>query len=149
MIYSELPWKDGYFEFLRRAGMATELALPYEKWLYRLSSSLVRFDIPFVLVGAKAMTRCMASEWQMPVDLNGSLAMAIGAGVPRPFDSVRNAEQLLRSLATRYSVLADFCAGYGRTARVAAMLGREFIVSDINPRCIGHIARRAPRWLAG
>ena len=140
-LYSELPWKDGYEEFLRRAGKPVGIALPYERWLFRLSATLIRGNVPFVMVAGHKAVRHMACEWVHPVDLNGSVSMALGVGVKPPPSSLRDAEELARWAVRRSVMIGDPCAGFGRTARLAWENGVPFVCSDINPRCIGTIAR--------
>jgi hypothetical protein len=148
VLYSELPWKDGYAEFNRRADAAINRRplnrLTYEEWCYRLSVTLARWDRPFVLVAGRAALRHMAAEWVAPCDLNGSTAVAFGAGLPAIHR--RTADDVLASLADRYQCVADPCCGYGRSARAFAERGKSFVVSDHNPRCIGYIKTHAGEW---
>lgn len=141
VLYSELPWKDGYLEFLRRAEQPVGIALSYEKWLYRLSVSLARFGKPFVMVAGHAAVRHLACEWLMPVDLNGSVAMAMGAGLAPPSPGRLTATDMLLWTIADARIVGDPCCGFGRTARVAVEEGKHFVCTDINPRCIGTIAR--------
>lgn len=145
VIYSELPWADGYMEFLRRAGCATGIALPYEKWLFRLSVSLARFGKPFVMVAGLSAVRHMACEWFMPVQLNGSLSMAFGAGIEPPPPGKLTATDMLLWTVAGARIIGDPCCGFGRTARVAYDEGKKFICSDINLRCIGTLASMIER----
>lgn len=148
-IYTELPWKDGYEEFARRADQAVGRwsepgRLTYEQWCYRLSVTLIRWGKPYVVVAGRAALRHMAAEWVTPCDLNGSTAVAFGSGLPGIRE--KTAEMVLERMAARFSSLGDPCCGYGRTARVASSYGRPWVVSDVNPRCIGYIKHAAPGW---
>jgi len=53
----------------------------------------------------------------------------------------RNLWEMLFFLIDRYGVMLDFSCGYGLTARVATICGRPFICSDVNGKCIYHIAK--------
>jgi hypothetical protein len=149
VIYSEIPWADGFDEFNRRA-QGNLIPLAYPEWLYRLSGMLYNFKRPWVLVGGYAMVRHVASEWIKPVALNGSQAAAIGANLPKPPDECRDALEVLQWIAGHpaYKIVGDPCCGYGRTGRVFVEAGKWFVMSDINPQCIGHVAREAPKWLS-
>lgn len=150
ILYADLPWQDGYEEFLRRAAEAGNDAkfLPYGEWLYRLNAVLADCGKPWIVVAGKAASRYMGCEWFRPVRLNGSVAWAMGARAPRPPEDVTDADGLLQWLSgnPEYGIIGDFCAGYGRACRVFVEAGKQFVASDINPVCIGHIAREAPRW---
>jgi len=148
VIYADLPWRDGYDEFNRRADAIDPL--PYGDWLYLLSRELATLNIPWVKVGGYAAARHLACEWFLPVRLNGSLAMALGAGGPLPPEHCRDALAVLQWLSSNpeYKRVGDFCCGYGLTGQIFGKAGKSFILSDINPSCIGHVAREAPQWLS-
>jgi hypothetical protein len=142
-IYAELPWRDGYQEFLRRAGK--ELSWTYERWLFKLGVSLIRFGKPYVMVAAHAAARHLPCEWVKPCDLNGSQAVALGGFCSLSPAFTKTAEDILRRLVVRSvsegkGIIGDPCAGFGRTARIANEFGCQFICTDINPGCIGTIA---------
>lgn len=145
VLYADLPWADGYEEFNRRAGKLN--ALPYEKWLYRLNSTLALSGKPWVVSGGARALRGLGCEWVTRFQLNGSTAAMMGAGLPQigPRDQIA----ILRHLAVRYRCVGDFCCGYGRTARVFAAAGKTFVASDLNPKCIGYVAANAPEWISG
>lgn len=142
MLYAELPWKDGYREFLSRVHQPLGIALSYERWLYRLSVSLALFGKPFVVVAGHAASRHLAYEWSRPVDLNGSLALAMGAGC-KDMPGIKTATGLRVALACSVDCIGDFCAGFGAIARAAEAARCHWICSDINPRYIGTIAEWA------
>lgn len=145
VLYADLPWADGYDEFHHRAGV--KMALPYEKWLYRLNGTLALSGKPWLVAGGAAVLRGIGAEWVTRFRLNNSVAVMLGAGLPKfNFDED---ETVLRKLAARFKCVGDFCAGYGRSARVFAQAGKQFIVSDVNPKCIGYIAQHAPAWMQG
>lgn len=148
VIYSEIPWADGYDEFARRAEQPNGSVPDYANWLYRLSGSLMVTNRPWVIVAGRQALRHMACQWWYPVQLNGSTAVAIGAGLPEPGENVREAEQLIRRLAARFKSIGDPCCGYGRAGRIFTEHGKPFVMTDINPRCIGYIAANAEGWNA-
>jgi hypothetical protein len=145
VLYVDLPWLDGYDEFNRRAGKG--LVIPYEKWLYRLSGTLSLSGKPWVASGGAAALRGLGAEWVTRFQLNGSTAVLMGAGLSPVVE--RDQFAVLAHLAKRFACVGDFCAGYGRTARAFLHYGKKFVVSDMNPRCIGYIAENAPRWEVG
>lgn len=148
LIYSEIPWADGHEEFASRAGVL--IPPPYNEWLYRLNCLLAASDKPWVLVGGYGMIRHLGCEWIKPVALNGSQAVAVGARLPSPPEDCKDAVDVIDWLSSNpvYAIVADPCCGFGRAARIFAEAGKLFVVSDINPRCIGHIAEEAPAWLS-
>lgn len=147
VIYAELPWADGFEEFQTRAGVI--IPTPYNEWLFALSGHLFLSGKPYVIVAGHAASRHMAYEWSRPVNLNGSVALAMGARLPVVPDEVRDAEALVQTLTSApFGIVGDPCAGYGRTARIFAEAGKKFYAADINAKCIGHIAREAPTWLS-
>ena len=156
ILYADLPWRDGYEEFLHRAVAASgqtdvvDRAKAYERWLYQLNCQLAAFGKPWIVVGGYASVRFLGCEWVRPVRLNGSQAMAMGARCHRPPEDVADADGLLRWLAgdPQFNRVYDFCCGYGRSARIFHEAGKSFVATDFNPDCIGHIAQEAPKWLS-
>lgn len=147
VIYSEIPWRDGYDEFYRRAGVTP--ALSYDLWCRRLADEIEVTHRPAVIVGGYAAMRAMNRNYR-PVRLNGSVAAAI---LFRPFDLPQGillsqfvtTADLLAILAMRFESVADPCAGYGAACWAFADRGKPFMAADINPDCIGYIAAEGAR----
>lgn len=145
-IYGEPPWKDGYDEFNRRSGAIDPL--PFEQLMYRLNVALAHTKKPWILLVGAASSRCIGSEWMRRVSLNGSVAAIIGANGPPPPEEVFDAQEVIQWVTGNPDVhiVADLCAGYGTTCRIAKSNGVRFIAADNNPDCIGHIAENYPQW---
>ena len=134
ILYSELPWRKGFTEFERRAGYSDRA---YNDFLGAVRVAVNDFGGPAVMVtGAHALKRLDPDDY-FQVCLNGEwmLALTWKCRVKEGFDTTR----LLDWLARRYSVLGDFCCGYGATAKAARNAGKRFIVSDYNGSCIRYI----------
>lgn len=149
-IYGEPPWKDGYDEFNIRAGKLD--AEPFEVVMYRLNcalASLSQMGKPWMVLVGHASARSLGCEWMIPCRLNGSLAALMGAGGPPPPPEFRDTEKVVHWIASNpdYNIIADFCAGYGRTAQAAVEHGKKFIATDFNPKCIARIANGYHEWL--
>lgn len=150
VLYADLPWIDGVEEFNRRAGI-TET---FGDLVAGVSRIVLNTRIPIILVvGRRRMTSYPEPDEVQPVRLNGAAAVALvyrfslAAWFGKDTDAAtKSTEDLLGFLAGQFVCVGDFCCGYGRSGRIFRQHGRAFVLSDYNPKCIGHIAWEAPRW---
>lgn len=143
VFYADPPWPAGFREFERRAGVAEGRA--YAQFMRRLDGLVRAEGRPIVLVAGKlALKHLPRPDNVYATALNGAGVLAICYRVK--LRSITNARTILAELADRFGVGGDFCCGYGRTARAFLAAGKTFVVSDYNPRCIGHIAAHAESW---
>lgn len=146
VLYSDPPWRSGYDEFNRRAGVTD--AIPYPDFVRALESRLLSLDVPTFVTGGNGFAGLLRHGWDTrPIKLNGNACLLFYRDAPDDLDIPDTAEALLGVLAARFGFVGDPCCGYGRSARAFARAGKGFVASDHNARCVGYIARHAPIWL--
>lgn len=142
VFYTDPPWRSGNVRFFDRAGVKPR---PHESLMRELVAA-VPDDAPAVFViGKHADSHFGESFARYPVRLNEHDAVAYSRGVD--LSGCATAEEVGRLLAGRYARVGDPCCGYGNTAKWFVQAGKQYVVSDINPRCIGYIAEHESEWL--
>lgn len=137
VFYTDLPWRDGFAEFERRAGMPA--GRRYAAFLAAVNALTTQICRPLVYVTGRHALRLLLSPTAVhPTRLNGAPAVAVTYGAVECSDW-SDATTILASLCARYRCIGDFCCGNGRTAAAAVAAGKRFVVSDYNMRCIGYI----------
>lgn len=141
VFYTDPPWQSGYDEFASRAGV---LAPPYPVFMEALVASIPP-GVPAVFVTGKHAARYFPDHYlRFPARLNEHAAVAYAYGLD--FTGLTVAEDIGRHLAAQYQCVGDPCCGYGNAARWFVQAGKRFVISDINPRCIGYIAEHEKGW---
>lgn len=143
VFYSDLPWRQGFAIFERRAssvkGEAVDQNRTYRDFLGSVSEVVTLLKAPVILVtGRQSMSGLPQPTHAYHTYLNGAAAVAMVYRTELRDSS--NELAILRELAARFNVGGDFCCGYGRTAKIFARAGKRFVVSDFNPACIGYMA---------
>ena len=141
--YAEPPWRHGFHKFADRARVSQQMS--YEQMLEILKVAIKGSGIPTVLVtGRHAINKLDAEDVAM-IKLNGYVAVAGLWGVAA-WNDVPDTVEVLSRLAEQYKCIGDFCCGYGKAGRIFAEAGRRYIMSDLNPQCIGYIAAHEKDW---
>lgn len=141
-IYTEMAWPAGYDKFVTRSGSA---AAGWQDYLDEIIV-LSREKRPFVLTCGSLVTRRM-SPWaqsEHEITLGGQRARVMAFNTT--LGPCATQEDALEQLADRFERIGDPCCGYGLTGRIALLHGKRFVMSDINPKCIGYIAAHASEW---
>lgn len=55
-------------------------------------------------------------------------------------EECKTTKEILAQLLNKYNCVGDMFCGYGHTAMMAVNQGKNFVVSDYNPLCIGFIS---------
>ena len=141
VFYTDPPWQSGYDEFAARAGT---LVPPYAEFMRALVAAIPN-GVPAVFVTGRHADRYFPNHYlRFPVRLNEHAAVAYAYGLD--LTGCATAEDIGRKLAANYNRVGDPCCGYGNAARWFVQAGKRFVVSDINPRCIGYIAKHEAAW---
>jgi hypothetical protein len=146
VLYADLPWKSGFDEFNRRAGV--DDGRTYADFLAAVDTLVHQSGRPAVLTTGKHALGVLQPDATAPVALswlNRQPGTAALYGLNPP-DLPDTTHQLLHWLARRYDCAGDFCCGYGLTGRVFAAARKRYVLSDHNPACIGQIAATAATW---
>lgn len=152
VLYADLPWKSGFAEFNRRAGI--DDGRTYEEFLAAVDAAVRESGRPAVLTTGKHSLGILQPDATAPVRLSwlnlqpGTAALyGLDHGPLDPDDgSTATTHRVLHALARWYDCAGDFCCGYGLTGRVFAAARKRYVLSDHNPACIGEIAATAATW---
>lgn len=135
VIYTEIPWLDGFDTFEGRVGAKGR---DYASFLVALGNIIMESDLPMVIVAGKKARKYLPEPVEAySTKLNGAPAAAYCYRIG--LSNYASDMAILDELTKRFNVGGDFCCGYGRTAKAFRDAGKKFIVSDYNPTCIGHI----------
>lgn len=141
VVYSEPAWKDGYAKFAQRAGVPTDPSYAgYLRYLATIDSIINELGVPAYVVLGKHMLKWVHPEYTQSINLHGYECLL---GIWHTHESVpgHTNDEVLAWVADRYGTVLDFSCGYGNVARAMTERGKQFICSDLNPKCIYYIAR--------
>jgi hypothetical protein len=147
-IYSEPPWITGLTIYDERAGLEHTADRNLRRLMTNSVEAITSLDVPKVLV----VGRHAARFWPEPDQLlngtvNGGNCLIYITGLTVPFKDGIATEVVLEHLAMRpYQRVGDPFCGYGRAGRAFRRQGKGFVLSDLDPRCIGVIARDYASW---
>jgi hypothetical protein len=145
VLYTDLPWQKGFDTFNKRAGI--DDGRTYREFMAAVSGVITGTTQPAYLVtGRHALSLLPEPAQVLATRLNEDASVIIAYNVPKTHKTFGEARELLRSLATQYERVGDFCCGYGSAARAFRRQGKTFVASDVNPYCIGYIATHAKDW---
>jgi hypothetical protein len=144
IIYLETAWYKGYDIYQKRAGNETKKT--YGDYLDRINEIIVLSGLPAIVITGKHAVPHFKNNTGL---FHGNylhdypcVAIAYNAEIPEKVANVVSIEYL----AERYNKVWDFNCGYGLTGKIFAEAGKEFILTDINPECIGFIEAHAREW---
>lgn len=139
ILYSEPPWVDGYLITQKRAKTSKK---DYLRFMIGISRAIKLLRKPTIMVmGISHKKYLPETKTIIPVDLNGYKARAFVYNMKIDGLDFMDIDSLIKSLAKKYNRVGDFCCGYGNTGRIFYEAGKEFVMSDINRRCIGFIQK--------
>lgn len=147
VLYAEPAWRAGFETFNQRAGVQDD-GRTYKAYMAHVGASMASSGLPaFLLVGAHAKKLVPPARRVLELVLDvhncGALCMVYGVdydGTPATQTA------LIQDLAKRFHRVGDCCCGYGWTGQMFAEAGRSFVLSDVNAKCIGYIAKHGPSW---
>lgn len=137
VIYSEPAWKDGYEKFVNRSNLPSGNYLLY---ILQLNHFIENTAKPVYLVlGSHVLKEFKKPNWIVPIKLHGyATNLCIWNDVKLVAKTNYEAIELL---SRKYNKVGDFNAGYGNTARIFNENGKNFVCSDLNPKCVYYIAK--------
>lgn len=147
VLYCEPPWRSGFDAYNMRAGVNDDRT--YSQLLAAISEIIESTTTPvIVVVGAHARAMLPMADVDVPImqSLLPRRPIARAFAYRCPIPSMSDHTELLTWLAMHYECVGDFLGGYGWSGRIFAELGKRFVLSDYNPRCIGQIAAASPGW---
>lgn len=139
-FYTEPPWPHGTKVFDERVGVTGRT---WADLASRLESLIEETPAPVVIpLGKIALKRLPSPTVTYDVYMPHAGDRAIIACWRTVLDNPATTIDAARQLISQHNTIGDWFCGYGKTAELANEMGRRFIVSDYNPRCIGFIAQR-------
>lgn len=144
VLYAEPPFPAGWKTFHDRVDL--EPAMSYKEFI-ALCSRQYLFRPGVLILGnqatryagpARAVTRHLLHRKSL------DQVNALWYGIDPPEEDMANVTDVINHLATQFDTVGDFCCGYGVTGRIFADHGKRYVMSDVNPRCVGYIA--AQEW---
>lgn len=135
-IYTEAPWKDGYYCFQDRAEMAVFDG--YDRFLEGLYNNVVCAfpEKPIYIVASIQIAKKFSQFPPTPIKLNNDRAWLTILNAEMILD-VADSKQLIKLLSSHYNSVYDCCCGYGNTFPDF----NYFIGSDIDKKCLNFIKR--------
>lgn len=146
-VYSEPPWKKGFEEFNRRAGVDSE-ELTYQSLVDAISVACLNSGKPcFILVSKTDVNKYKHYAGVVKVEFevhNSCECLCLCYNVEAPnFGGVPVPTSLLiKWIVKRYEYVADFCCGYGNTGEKVLENGGRVVLCDYNPKCIAVVKSR-------
>jgi hypothetical protein len=160
VIYCEPPWSpDEADTFRHRADQPVNtVSNLMQRWAFLepIRDAILSDRNVVVVAGVKVERQLPEATWSQRIrfegpgkNAQGIVAYAMYWGVRMPLAFPRSTTELIRWLYEDcgYRKLGDPFCGYGRSGALWGRMGGSVVLSDINPRCIGHIALRAAQWV--
>lgn len=140
-FYSDLPWRQGFDVFNKRADYQTDkkwedlIALTYE--------NIIKSGKPTYLTGGKQMMKLLpkakVKDIIFKVHNNKDLLFVLNTD---EMTKAEDTDTLINELYIKHEVGGDFACGYGLLADFAVRNNKKAILSDYNPYCIGYIKEK-------
>ena len=140
VIYGEPPWKHGYDLFAKEAGVSQ--AISYADFIKKLVSEIGRTGKPSVIIAGAHAMGLYKGFVSAPALINGAKCYAMYRCI-RPHAGTLDATEVIKRIARMYDCIADPFCGYGRAGRIFAEHGKRYVMSDLNPVCIGYISKQS------
>jgi hypothetical protein len=146
VLYAEPPWSGGQRVFERRAGVAHTHS--HRALILAFLVLAIRLDIPAVLVSGSRWTWLPRPDQRTTVRWYDKTPVALRCyGLKVNAASGAPSTEVLHELAGRFACVGDPFCGYGNTGRIFAEHGKRYVLSDLDPRCIGYIKMHAQSWI--
>jgi hypothetical protein len=143
-VYSEPPWRRGFEEFNKRAGVNPSGG--YNDLLRSIQKACLEFGKPCFLVVSKADRKKYdkaSGHFQIVFDSHGGSCICVCYNVEVPnFGDGMTTSSLLKWMTKKYGVIGDFCCGYGTTGQRVLKNGGEVALCDYNAKCIAVVASK-------
>lgn len=148
VLYVEPPFPHGWKVFHERAGIEPKMS--YNEFFHGVTKALAESGKPAVMlcstdprVQLKAVPPAYSHRSALLVDSRTCVMLWYNLVPPKEF---KTNTELIQWLATQYECVGDFASGYGYTGRLFSQAGKGWVLSDLDPSCIGYIAQHAEEW---
>lgn len=132
-IYSEIAWRAGYNEFIKRADKSAQ---GYNYYLISMREIIKLFKKPAFIVGGRHALKLLKPDHYSQNKLHGVDAILM---IWNHYNiHAKDNASIISYIAKKYETILDFSCGYGCNLHAF----RHFIASDINRRCVYYIAKK-------
>jgi len=155
VFYIEPPWRAGFQVFNDRVKTTAAHGYSFTDFMRRIAYLILGIDAPVIVVWGKEAKRYLPNTNQTIKAIhNGDPALGYCYNLDkgtyeRLFPEIgrdRSSKDIIEILATEFTRAGDFVCGYGNTGRIFRSYGKEFVLSDMNPKCIGYISEHIEVW---
>ena len=133
-IYADLPYKNGYETFNKRANKSGK---GYSYFVQKVLNVTKEIGKPFYLIGEKHISEYKGLNKCEIYYTPHKCTTYCYSNMEMP--NVKTTNELLDYLFKKNSIGLDFLCGYGTTGRFAIKHNKFAILADYNPKCIGYI----------
>jgi hypothetical protein len=138
VIYTEPSWLDGFEKFISRANAELH---SFEEYLLYLSRLIENCTRPlWMVMGTHALKNLPTPHRKEEIKLHGYPTNLLGWNDNESYTFTDN-YNFIKQLAENYNCVGDFNCGYGNTGRIFQQAGKNFVMSDINGKCVYYIAK--------
>lgn len=143
IIYTEIPWIDGFNVFEQRANVQEQRT--YAAFMSAVCNFINTANKPTVIIiGKKGLKFLPTPDFEGGTILNGAPCRVVT--YKATITQLHNCVTIIDELSKKYDCIGDPCCGFGRSAKAFKQAGKHFVVSDYNPECIGYIAKEWVNW---
>jgi len=143
VLYTEIPWQAGLKKFDKRANIGQERH--YADFLHKVGLWVTQLHKPTVIVlGKQSIKYLPIPDFTYTTEINKAPAIANVYGTR--LTNITDEYSIIQQLLQAHHSIGDFCCGYGRVAKIAKEMGKNFVMSDYNPKCIGYIQQEYDKW---
>lgn len=146
-VYSEPPWKKGFDSFNRRAGV-NDPSRSYQSLIDSISEACLLSSKPCFILTSKADAKRykgVSGSVNVKFEVHGnyeSVCVCFNVEPPNFGQESITTAQLLKWITKKYSVVGDFCCGYGTTGEKVVGYGGKVVLCDYNAKCVAVVAQR-------
>lgn len=139
VIYTEPAWRDGFKKFMALAGQTGT----HTEYLKNTREIIQRLGKPAYVFCGKHMFKVLDADEYRPIILReyGYHEYVAVFNEDRHIEATTTSE-LISKLCENYGTLLDFNCGCGNVLNSCKNEDTRFILSDVNPDCIGYIKKR-------
>jgi hypothetical protein len=137
VLYSEPAWLDGFQKFMHRA----ESEGVYDEYLKAISDIISESKKPtWLIIGKHAHKKIPKPHRVEPIKIHNYWTTMLCWNDENEYSANTNYD-FIEQISEKYQCVGDFCCGYGNTGKAFLNKGKQFVMSDINGKCVYHIAK--------
>ena len=139
LLYSEPSWEAGYKKFLDRAGKEQSV---YKDYMNAVSDIVKQTSKPTWIILGKHAQKFFDLDRVESIVLHGYKTNVCGWNDNNDYKFGVSNYEFVQQLSKRYNRMWDFSCGYGTAGMIFMKEGKNFVLSDINGKCVYYIAKQ-------